>query len=490
MINRIFFTLILLLPGFSIFAQSYSDALRYSYFEVGGTARTVGAGGSMGALGTDFAVLSINPAGMAWNRKSEFVFTPAILFTNITSSLENDKNSRPNKETNTNFNINNFGFIVASRPAGTNWSTFNFGIGLNRLANFNRGLFFTGVSMGSITDRFLELSNSDGGLDQFESGVAADAEAIYDLNEDGFYESDFQLNPNAELRREQLISSEGAINELVFSLAGNYREKLMVGMTLGVPFVNFREEKVYREEDIGDGPEGDVPFFDDLTYRESLNTTGTGINFKLGFIYRADQAIRLGFAVHSPTLFRLQDNFTTSMDYNFTLQDGEVINGRGESPDGLFDYKLNTPWRLIGSGAFIIKKSGFVSAEVEWVDYGNNKFDFSSFPTEEDEANDGIRSSLASALNIRFGGEYAQGIFRLRAGLGIHQSPLEGDDTINYSYSGGIGIREKSVFLDLAVRYSKSQETFVPYLTSEAPQQFVNTDILKTKIMLTGGVRF
>ena len=70
-----------------LFAQTVGDALRFGYYEVGGTARTVGVGGSLSALGTDFAAIGINPAGLALYRKSEVMITPSLLITN-TGSLD------------------------------------------------------------------------------------------------------------------------------------------------------------------------------------------------------------------------------------------------------------------------------------------------------------------------------------------------------------------------------------------------------------------
>ena len=71
-------------------AQTASDALRFSYIpQYGGTARTVGVGGAMGALGGDFATISMNPAGLATYRMSEFTFTPGFHSAKAKSELLN-----------------------------------------------------------------------------------------------------------------------------------------------------------------------------------------------------------------------------------------------------------------------------------------------------------------------------------------------------------------------------------------------------------------
>lgn len=82
----------------NIHAQTISDALRYSNLEVGGTARTVGVGGGIGALGADYSVLSTNPAGIAAFRTNEFVITPGVYNSKVTSLLERGTGNEPVEE--------------------------------------------------------------------------------------------------------------------------------------------------------------------------------------------------------------------------------------------------------------------------------------------------------------------------------------------------------------------------------------------------------
>ena len=480
----LFFTL-------NLSAQNSFDALRYSNFQVGGTARSIGAGGALGALGADFSVLSTNPAGLGWYRKGEFVLSPTFYNARTASTLINSKDELATKENRNNFNVNALGVVVASRPTSPNWTTFNFGIGINRLANFHQKFVYEGVSEGSIVLAHQEQANGPDGISDFESGLSIDAQALYDLEpQDGIYESDFDLAPDAPIFRRQEFISRGSINELVFSFAGNYKERILLGATIGVPFLRYEEDKTYWEEDQGAGPDGDVPLFDDLEYTEELNTTGVGINLKVGMIVRVHPALRLGVAVHTPTAFKLEDAFRSSMAYNFTYPDGEIVNGFAESPDGLFNYRLRTPWRVIGSGGFIIKKMGFLSAEVEYVNYGNNEFRYDGFIDAERDVNNSIANEFEPALNIRLGAEAAYEIFRFRAGLGIQQSPFANDDTTNKTYSAGFGIREQNFSFDFAYQLRQNEEIFIPYQASDSPEQAVLNEGNFNKFAFTVGFRF
>jgi hypothetical protein len=261
----------------------------------------------------------------------------------------------------------------------------------------------------------------------------------------------------------------------------------MIGATIGVPFLTFTEEKIYVESD----REGNrIPLFNSLDYRQELNTTGVGINLKVGFIYRVNQMLRLGGAVHTPTRFGLDDSFRSSLNYDFTTDDGQTSDITAESPDGLFEYRLVTPWRVMGNVGVIIGKRGFISGEIEWVDYGSASFNYSEFGDLEREVNREIENTLTQAINLRLGGEVVLDIFQLRAGFQVLNSPLADDDTVNYAYSLGAGLRQRSFFLDIAYRRSILEETYVPYTVDQAPIQYVDNDVTNGNFMLTLGFKF
>ncbi len=217
---RISLLFIALFLSSQLLAQNVSDAIRYSDLRLGtSTARSLGVGGSLSAFGADYSVLSTNPAGLAAFRKSEFILTPSLRIAKSEMLLNGDKNFISD-ESESNFNFNSAGFVFHSKPRSGNWSTSNFSFGVNRIANFNEEGYFEGSAPGSITDRFVVQAN-DTGLDGFESELAYEVEAIYDLDGDEYYESDFTDYPNASTKKTQFIDRDGSINEMVFGFAGN-----------------------------------------------------------------------------------------------------------------------------------------------------------------------------------------------------------------------------------------------------------------------------
>lgn len=503
--HSIFTTLLALLFSLALPAQNATDALRFSYFDYGGTGRFVGVNGALGAFGTEFSTLSTNPAGLAMYRSSEVIVSPAVLITRTNSQLEGaflpfEESFLPQadpsqtlSESRTVFNLNNLGLVVQSNPRNPKFTTMNFGIGFNHIGNFNQHFFYEGRSVGSIVDRWQEFANTfgvDPNNASFEENVAFNAGALlYDEQAD-FYVTDYDLTHDqdgigAPILRNQRAQAEGSMSEMVLSLATNYDELLMFGLTVGVPIVNYRISKTYREED----DQELVPFFDDLVFEESLSTTGAGVNFKFGMIIRPTQAIRIGGAVHSPTGLNLNDESDFAIGYTFTDDQG-TSSGFAESDILPFEYRIRTPWRYFANAGFLIQRYGFLTVDLEWVDYSSAEFRYNGFQNEEEFANQDINNSLQSVMNVRIGGEFAYKLFRIRGGIGLLPSPYAGDTEQNLSYSAGLGYRGEKFFADLAWRNRRESVGFVPYDTFDAPQQFVNNDISYHSIVLSLGMRY
>lgn len=472
-------------------AQTDADALRFSYLKPGGTARLMGVGGAFNALGADFGALSQNPAGIALYRTNEFVLTPSLRFQSTDAALPGEPSLRDER---TQFNMDNAGVIFHSRPRAGKWTTINVGLGYNRTADFYQSIFYDGYGDGTITNGYFEEANAvfnsggdETGLDPFGSRLAWDANAIYpDLYDNLSY--DFINDPSARIRRNQSLSTRGGINEMLLSFGGNYDEKLMLGVTFGVPILRYRLESVYTESD----PDDAVPFFDDLQQTEYVNTDGVGFNVKFGMIYHFNQTLRLGAAFHSPTWYGMTDEYGNTFAYSYT-DGGGSVNGQTQfSPTGVFDYNLNTPWRAEVGAAAVIGKAGFISADVEWVDYGASRYNYdkntpsADFAYQESLVNNDIRRNLRSVTNFRFGAEFAPDIFRLRGGAMLMGRPGSEDSGFDLGFTGGLGVRVEGFYVDLAYRNLQSDGALLAY--SDAPT--VSLTNRSNEFLLTIGFKF
>ena len=490
--KRYFLPLCLLFCSASVFAQQVSDVLRYSYLRPGGTARSLGAGGAFGALGADFGSLSQNPAGLAMYRTNELVITPSLKFAKSEARLAGANNGASNDDKSA-FGFDSYGLVFNTTPSSKKWKTFNVGIGVNRQNNYNQAIFYDGQAQGSIMNGFFANANnivnkggSEADFDPFQEGLAFDAGGIYFQDQDLSY--DFINAPDALVNRTQKVTTYGKMDEMVISFAGNYDEKLMVGATVGVPFVNYRIEGEYREIDEA----GLVEFFDDLTYTEYLKTSGVGVNLKLGVNYKVNQMLRVGAAFHTPTRLSLTDSYSNTMSYSYTDNNGPTTSDPQLSPTGTSDYRLRTPWRAIASAAFLIRKSGFISADVEWVDYGANAFNFTANGSTADneiyerQLNNAVSSAYKQAMNIRAGGELVIDNFRLRAGVNLLGKPEKNDDGFNVAYTAGAGVRGESFYLDLGWRRYTGKGSVSPY----AGAPVATTDNVSSDVLLTLGFKF
>lgn len=488
LLNTLFFALL----ATTLVGQTESDVLRYSYLQPGGTARFLGAGGAFGALGAEFGVLSQNPAGIAMFRSNELVVTPSLRFSKVDAQLPGDL---PIDDRKSSFAFDNIGMIFNTTPKGPKWKTFNFGVGLNRQNNYNASIFYEGDAKGSIMNFLFQDAqstlNNGGSTDDFypfDTKLAFDANAILADTLGNLY-YDFQGNEDALVRRSQAINTFGKMNEMVLSFGGNFDEKLMVGATIGIPFVTYRQEGEYVEEDKA----ANVEFFDKLTFTEYLRTEGVGINLKLGIIYKINQTFRVGAAFHTPTALSLTDTYNNSFAYEYTAN-GTSYGGIPVSADydGISDYKLRTPWRASASASAVINKMGFLSADVEVVDYSNNRYNFTAdIPSQANEideraVNRAIQTAYQQALNIRLGGELALDKFRLRAGLNLLGKPQEGETGFNTAYTAGVGVRNKSFYLDLGFRRYMGKGLVQPYI--DAP--IATTENVTNDILLTLGFKF
>ena len=458
-------------------AQNEIDALRYSQNFPTGSARFTAMGGAFGALGGDFSTLSQNPAGIAIYRKSEITFTPSV-FNNSAEAVHYGNSAFGNKS---NFNFGNAG-IVITFPTGDNsgWVSSNIGFGYNHMNNFNSRVSIDGVNNESSLLDVWKQQIEQNNFDQFGSELAWNAYLI-DTTANGKY---FTAYPNYKERQTKNMNRTGGLGETVFSFGGNYENKLYLGGSIGFTRIRFTENSTYTETTNLKDTANKLQYF---TFNENLTTSGSGINLKLGLIYRATDFFRIGGAIHTPTYYDLNDKWDSQLDAKFTDTSFSFKSEKGRA-----DYALATPFKAIGSCAFIFGKSGLISLDYEFLDYslarlsgsGTNNYSFS-------EENKQIGNKYISAGNIKVGTEWKINPFAIRAGFAHYGNPFAsgiGNRGIYNSVSAGFGIREENFFIDFGYVLSKMSEKY--YLYNPALIQPTDFDFLAQSFLVTFGVRF
>jgi hypothetical protein len=474
-------------------AQNISDVARWSVYEPLGTARVLGTGGAFGAVGGDFSSMSINPAGIAGFRVSECTFTPSMRSISSAAYFQADIQSVANRKI-TRLGLDNLGLVIAGQGK-KNWSSSNFAIGFSRTADHRRNTFLSGKIPGSITTYFAEKANGNipDNLDDFIAYPAYNTGAIFDFDEDRNYETDF-TDADQPVQRTQQIVQTGGVNEFSLGWAGEYKNSLDLGVSLGVPFASFEELKTYRETDAED----EIPVFNSLKYTEIVSTSGVGINLKLGYVYKFLKRFRVGMAFHSPTWYKFTDNYSSSMEYAYN--DGSDQRYEYDSPDGIFEYKITSPWKALGSLGAVFREGdfrGFVNGDIEYRDYTSAYYNGTAYSSSQDEfewtneVNTAILSKFGNAVNFRLGGEMAYKNLRLRLGYAWERTPFIADDFYNRRFSAGIGFREDYFFIDFGLRTASYEEGYNAYVltdSSKDPLALVKTS--RTRGALTLGFKF
>jgi hypothetical protein len=466
-------------------AQSEVDALRYSQNFYGGTARSMAMGGAFGALGGDFSSVSLNPAGLGVYRSTELTFTPTLVYDN-TSAKYLGKNRGDNRYQ---FTVNNLGFVHSNLTGkDEGWISISFAAGYNQLNNFNRNTMMNGIQLsgGSESSSYLDnfTNNANEGIwsDYYEELAWQTFGIDYDTvwQEYWNYLRDYEYGQTQRRR----IQESGSIGEFAFSVGANYDNRLYIGATFGIHQMRYSSFIDHTELDDANI----VDDFNSFNFTESLETRGTGYTFKAGVIFRPISLIRIGAAFHLPTFYRIKEDFFTNMSTTFDNAD-EYFQ---ESPVNHFEYWLRTPYKAIASVGVQLGRLALVSADYEYMNYGNANFDSRSTDYALLDQNDRIEAILSAAHNVRAGAELHLGPMYLRGGAAFYDSPYksteENAEAWHVSLSGGLGFRSKKVFFDLAFVHRMNDYQYWLYLPEDVNGASISTG--NTQAAATIGFRF
>ncbi len=481
----------LLSLSFGAAAQDVGEAYRFSNLSTQGTARSMGFGNALGSVGGDFSSLSVNPAGIGVYRSSEFLITPSLKI-NATSSNYTGFTTNDNF---TQVNFNNFGLILTDAPKGKRYDrragkTVSFGFGMNRVADFNNSVIYNGKNSTSSASQVFE---SDANNDPASAASTAPTNTLgymgyqsylLNLNSSGMYETIVPYGGG--VYQQKSTQTTGGIKEYTFSMGGNYRERLMLGITLGIPVINYHGDTYYQES-LADGNTSSNPSgFKSFSYNQSLDIAGVGINAKVGAIFKVSEMFRLGVALHTPTYYSISEVYNPGITTTHTTSNIDTASilsvNDGSLMQNSFDYHLTTPAKGILSATMLLNKFGFISADFEYVDYSSMKYSFQNgidnvtnqtYQQEADQMNQVIKKTYKGASNFRIGGEgVVTNSFMLRAGFGYYGNAYTtyGQSVQNNNYtteridlSLGAGFHYRNFYADIAIVHGIYSGYELPY---------------------------
>ncbi|MCK5700504.1 MAG: hypothetical protein KAI29_05100, partial [Cyclobacteriaceae bacterium] len=186
-----------------------------------------------------------------------------------------------------------------------------------------------------------------------------------------------------------------------------------------------------------------------------------------------------------------------SADTTIFSEDNAVLNNEIYDEESFFDYTLTTPMRINAGATFFLSKNGFITADIEYVDYSTMNLKGKQGGSLESE-NEAIKDLYNSVVNLRVGGEWRLKAFRIRAGYNYQPSPYKEEDIERnvQTFSAGLGIRSSKYFVDLAASYKQFNSIYTPYIldnpdnSSVFQTSFVDIENTNLNIALTVGLFF
>lgn len=486
--KKLFMICAAMMFSFALIAQNDVDAFRFSQANWSGTARFMGAGGAFSSIGGDYSALAVNPAAIGLYKKDEITFTPIVINAIGSKSIYNEEQVDGNR---VRYSLTNFGAIFSWRMnkdeenPTTKWRMMQFGFGYNRTNDFNNLVYANGLSHGSSwTNNVVANSNGINYNNLTHDGLAAWNTWMIDTLI-GCNDQYTSYLSGHNLRQDYYNKVNGGVDEMNFSLGGNYNDQLYLGLTVGVPFLNYESETEYKEIDENE----EIGGFQQMTTYENLSTSGVGINAKFGVIYRPIDFLRIGVAIHTPTYY-------SSLKENYKREIKSVFddNNYSDEYENISKYKLATPLRVVGSLGFTIAKRAFVSAEYEFTDYSMaNLYSSESalYRYNFKDENQAIKNKYGACHTVRVGAEFTvTNNFLIRAGYAYSSSPYKNGLNTGDSHNicAGIGIHGKVFFCDFAYvcRLAKENNWFY----TDNLLNPVEVSNVNHKFAATFGVRF
>ena len=441
-----------------------------------GTARYVGMGGAMEALGADLSTIGTNPAGLGLFRKGK-----VDLSFGLVSQTGMNKFSSLNK-TNMSFDQIGVVFNVNKTPN----VSFNIGFNYHKSRNFDQLLNAANTLNNASQNKLTYQKYRNQVFQTQDDATYSQVDNLYmkNLLYNNTTSTYYYFPASGYLYNQQ---NKGYIGEYDMNLSANINDRVYLGLTMGIHDVHYKGYTEYTENFVHNA--NNIP---GLTLNDSREITGTGFDVKFGAIVRpmAESPFRLGAYVHTPVWYDL----TTS---NYTeLTDGTLRPSIGES----YDFRVNTPWKFGLSAGTTLADRVALGAPYEYAAYNamqtrikdGGTYDWYYGTYYESSHNDrvmnnhteealrgqhtlklGVEAKITDHFSLRAGYNYLSALFKdLAEKNGSLKSPgtyyasstsyVNWKDTNRFTF--GLGWNVWRFNIDLAYQYSQQNGTFYPFM--------------------------
>lgn len=504
-----------------LFAQEPLDAIRYSWIAPQGTARVQSIGGAISALGGDITALYTNPAGIGLYKTSELVLSPGFTFNNSRTTYRGSAAT----DSKSGFNYGPTGVVwgIPSYKANSKWKNVSVGLAISKAANFNSNIYATGENdQSSYSEKYLDQLINANATNPDEAAINFPYGASLGLNTyllDPTYDANNVLTGYASnasvstgLKQQHTINSKGGVSAFSVGVGGNYNDVFYIGGSVNINTLRYVRNSSFRESDLSTDNNNDFNYFVADDY---LRTDGTGVSINLGIIVKPVEALRVGFNFNSPSWYSFKDTYYASLTTdteNYAGVKSQSSLDLNEGYAGEYTYRYKSPLRvgaglayIFGTQADVSSQKGFISADVEYVSYKGNAFNTQDNTNQADkdyfaDLNQTMDNVFKSAVNFRVGGELKFETVMVRAGFGYYGNPYtekyfnnQLSDVTNASrmnISGGLGWRNKGMFVDLAYIHQIVKDAYYPYRLDEGVFNTAKLSNTLGNVLLTIGFKF
>ena len=498
-------------------AQTQYETARLTGSELNGTARFVGMGGAMGALGADISTMNTNPAGIGLYRSNEISTSFGFNNTQTKSGTYDTDRTR--------WSWDQLGFVYSHQiGTATDLRFVNFGFNYHKSKNFNRAFAAEkGLNGLSQTQQMANMVNhlSAGEIDDVYN--YGDVEGLQNPYNVYSYPYLGVMGIRTELvgidANDRPLGWYGASNGFIgreigglesydLNLAFNIKDRFYLGLTMGINNVNYRTNTYYTE-DIYDGPHGGYYELENYYKLE-----GAGVDLKLGAIFRPieDSPFRIGASIHTPMWYTLTEKYTAQVTSEIDYDDGaehfSAVEAVEDYVNGLTlrDYEMTTPWKFQLSAGTTIANMVAIGAEYEYQDFSTARLRYDNGEKNREQNLNikedlkgvhtlrvGMEARLAPQFSVRAGYNYTTAPFRKTAYKALDYNDMRTDVDYTNSFDRntvtvGLGYSGNVFFADLAYKYDTYKSEF--YAFSADALQPVKIDNNRHQVLLTMGVRF
>lgn len=523
MMKKIYFAALALAVVLPAAAQDTYESARLLGSDLNGTARYVGMGGAMEALGADISTISTNPAGIGLFRHS----TASLSFGAV-SQQDVNKFDGLNK---TNMSFDQVGFVYSNRISKS--SFVNFAFNYHKSRNFDQILSvadtrLNGQSLNGLTYRKAEIGSP--ALGGYELDFNKQNEVIGwdgDYRAQTFSQLDY-MNANALLldpddQNFYAMDADvynfdrahrGYISNFDLNISGNSNDRFYWGLTIGLKDVNYKGYSEYAEGFVSQSGQ-DLGY---AVYGDERRIKGSGFDITAGIIFRPveESPMRIGLSIATPTWYDLTSENTSQL-LNHSKYGSWDEGNSSES----YDFKFYTPWKFCLSVGHTVGTNLALGASYEYSDYGasknriNDGYDYygkeESYTDEPQKRN--AESSLKGVHTLKLGAELKPvPELAVRLGYNYQTAAYESNgyrdmmlnspgvmyaSTADYTnWKGtnritcGLGYRVGSMNIDLAYQYSATNGDFYPMQSYEGKINAADVSNKRHQVLLTLGYTF